>query len=64
MLHNSGCWCMRENSFTCVTFDSATSRVYTPQMPLPGMYMEHALGGFFPVEGEEHLEHLDPKSRA
>src|SRR5690606_7924529 len=35
MLQNKGCWWLRENSLTWVTFVSATSRVNVPQMPLP-----------------------------
>src|SRR5690606_12067967 len=35
IVHNKGCWFSRENSLTCATFDSATSRVKTPHTPLP-----------------------------
>ena len=34
-VHNNGCWWEREYSFTWVTLDSATSRVYTPHTPRP-----------------------------
>src|SRR5512144_3286232 len=35
IVHNNGCWCVRENSLTWVTLVSATSRVKTPHTPLP-----------------------------
>ena len=35
IVHNRGCWFIREYSFTCATLDSAISRVKTPQTPRP-----------------------------
>src|SRR6478609_927545 len=35
MVHSKGCWFTRAYSLTCATFDSATSRVNTPQTPRP-----------------------------
>src|SRR5690348_5575605 len=38
IVQSSGCWWTRENSFTCATLLSATSRLNTPQTPLPRVW--------------------------
>src|SRR3546814_2103916 len=38
IVHSSGCWLSLEYSLTCATFDSATSRVKTPQTPRPRVW--------------------------